>query len=204
MPLPRLRCPHEALHADFRGEIHAYTRYDVDLDADRNILRRSNPVDIADVSAPSDDAIYCPICDVEIWSKPRAITFSPVEGTILVCDFSIGFRPPEMIERRPCVVVSKERANRSLCVVVPISSTESTNPRAITVPIPIAKYRFLRKDSWAKCHAPSTVSITRLSMMRDPATGRGLDTRNTMLDSADLAAVRLGVARFIGVVPEAS
>jgi hypothetical protein len=142
MPLPRLRCPHEALHADFRGQIHAYTRYDVDLDADRNILRRSNPVDIADVSAPSDDAIYCPICDVEIWSKPRAITFSPVEGTILVCDFSIGFRPPEMIERRPCVVVSKERANRSLCVVVPISSTESTNPRAIVVPIPIAKYRF--------------------------------------------------------------
>jgi hypothetical protein len=41
-------------------------------------------------------------------------------------------------------------------------------------------------------------------MMRDPVTGRGLDTRNTMLDAADLTAVRLGVARFIGVVPEAS
>lgn len=204
MPLQKLRCPRDDQHSDFRGHVHAFTRYDVDLDTERNVLRRNNPIDIGGVSSPSDDAIYCPTCDIEIWSKPRAITFSPTEGTVLVCDFSIGFRPPEMIEKRPCVVISRERSNRGLCVVVPISSTQSRDPRAIAVAITTEKYPFLRKDSWAKCHAPSTVSITRLSMMRDAQTGRGLDTRDTMLDATDLAAVRLGVARFIGIIPGAS
>jgi mRNA interferase MazF len=204
MALPRLTCPHDAVHDDFRGRIHAYTRYEVALDGDRTVLRRGEPVDLADASTPSDDAIYCAICEAEIWSKPRAITFSPVEGTVLVCDFSIGFRPPEVIEKRPCVVISKQRTNRRLCVVVPISTTESTNRKAIAVPLPSAKYPFLRRDSWAKCHAPSTVSITRLSMMRDPVAGRGLDTRQTILDTRDLMAVRLGVARCIGALAPAS
>lgn len=204
MALHTLTCPHDAAHEDFRGRIFAYTRYEVALDADWKVLRREKPVDLADASIPSDDAIYCAMCEAEIWSKPRAITFSPVEGTVLVCDFSIGFRPPEVIEKRPCVVISKQRTNRRLCVVVPISTTESTNRKAIVVPLLSAKYPFLRRDGWAKCHAPSTVSITRLSMMRDPVAGRGLDTRHTMLDAADLQAVRLGVARFIGAAAAAS
>lgn len=203
MALPRLTCPHDAAHEPFRGRIHAYTRYDVALDADRKVLRREEPVDLADASTPSDDAINCAICDAEIWSKPRAITFSPVEGTVLVCDFSIGFRPPEVIEKRPCVVISKQRTNRRLCVIVPISTTESTNRKAIVVPLPSTKYPFLRRDSWAKCHAPSTVSVVRLSMLRDPVAGRGLDTRQTTLDAPDLLAVRLGVARFVGAVASA-
>jgi mRNA interferase MazF len=200
MALPTLRCPQDALHNDFRGRIQAYTCYDVALDPDWNDLGRANPIDLGDPSDPAADAVYCAICDAEVWSRPRAISFSPDEGTVLVCDFSDGFRPPEMTEKRPCVVISKRRTNRGLCVVVPISSTASTNPKAIVVAMPVLKYPFLRRDGWAKCHAPSTVSITRLSMMRDPATGRGLDTRNTVIDPADLAAVRQGVARFIGAL----
>jgi mRNA interferase MazF len=203
MPLPNLRCLRDPSHTNFRGEVFAYTRYETDLAADRTVVRRGNPIDVADASEPSQGAIFCLDCNEEIWSKPRAITFFPTEGTLLICDFSGGFRPPEMIERRPIIVISKRESNRRTCVVVPISSRESTNPVAIVVPMLMAKYPFLRKDGWAKCHAPATVSISRLSMMRDPNTGRGLDTRGTMLDAADLVAVRRGVARFIGAIGDA-
>lgn len=204
MPYPRLRCPYDSSHATFRGQVLSFARYEVDLDAERNVNGRRNAVDIVDASDPSDDAIYCSECGVQIWSKARAITFSPSEGTVLVCDFSTGFRPPEMIERRPCIVISHRRTNRGLCVVVPISSRQSTNREAVVVPMPMAKYSFLRKDGWAKCHAVATVATSRLYMMRDPATGRGLDTRTTMLDDDDLAAVRVGVAQFIGAMPRSA
>jgi len=203
MPLPTLQCPHDASHSDFRGRIEVRTGYDLALDPEWNHLGRDNPVDLGGASEPSGEAVYCAVCDAEVWSRSRAITFSPDEGTVLVCDFSGGFRPPEMIEKRPCVVISKRRTNRGLCVVVPISSTPSKNPKAIVVAMPMQKYPFLRRDGWAKCHAPSTVSIARLSMMRDPSTGRGLDTRNTVVDAADLASVRRGVARFIGALATA-
>lgn len=202
MPLPNLRCPRDPSHANFRGEVHSYVRFEVDLDPRRTVLGRGDPLDVVDASEPSNDAIFCVDCNEEIWSKPRAITFFPTEGTILICDFTGGFRPPEMIERRPIIVISKRESNRRTCVVVPISSRESTNPEAIVIPMLMAKYPFLRKDGWAKCHAPATVSISRLSMMRDPNTGRGLDTRGTMVDAADLLAVRLGVTRFIGAVED--
>lgn len=204
MSLPKLRCPNDGSHSDFCGSLNAYVRYRVDLAPDRTVRKRHDSVDLHYASAPSDDAIYCTACNVEVWSKPRAISFSPLEGTVLICDFSVGFRPPEMCEKRPCVVVSKQRTNRGLCVVVPISSTESTNPRAISVALPRSKYAFLQRDSWAKCHAPATVAVGRLSMMRDAFTGRGVDSRKTMLDPEDLAAVRQGVARFIGVLADPS
>lgn len=88
---------------DFRGRIRAFANFDVELDADRNILKRGDPTDVIDTWDPSDDSIYCASCKVEIWRKARAVTFLPTEGTVLVCDFSTGFRLPEMIERRPCI-----------------------------------------------------------------------------------------------------
>src|SRR3546814_14006270 len=36
----------------------------------------------------------------------------PVTGTILTCDFNVGFTQPEMIKRRPVVVISPKIANR--------------------------------------------------------------------------------------------
>jgi mRNA interferase MazF len=200
MSLPKLICPHDASHIDFRGRIRAFANFNVELDQDWNVLKRGDPTDVVDASDASDDSIYCVRCKVEIWRKARAVTFLPAEGAILVCDFSTGFRLPEMIERRPCIVISQTRTNRGLCVVVPISSRESIDREAIVVPMPMAKYPFLRKDGWAKCHAPATVGKSRLYMMRDPVTNRGLDSRKTMIDAADLAAVRLGVARFIGAI----
>lgn len=55
-----------------------------------------------------------------------AINEHPAIGTILICDFT-GFKEPEMVKRRPVVVISPKIAIRGkLCTVVPISTGEPT------------------------------------------------------------------------------
>ena len=52
------------------------------------------------------------------------ITQHPTQGTILICDFD-GLKEPEMVKRRPVIVVSKPIVSRpGLCTVVPLSTTE--------------------------------------------------------------------------------
>ena len=50
---------------------------------------------------------------------------------LLYCDFSTGFQPPEMVKRRPVVLISPRRKNAALCTVVPLSTKE---------PVPIEDY----------------------------------------------------------------
>ncbi|WP_350029107.1 type II toxin-antitoxin system PemK/MazF family toxin, partial [Caballeronia sp. GAFFF1] len=43
---------------------------------------------------------------------------------MLMCDFSRGFVPPEMVKKRAVVVISRsETHGRRLCTVVPLSTT---------------------------------------------------------------------------------
>ena len=61
-----------------------------------------------------------------------AIREHPPTGSILMCDFNAGFREPEMVKRRPVVVISpKIRARPGLCTVVALSTT---------VPAPVMDY----------------------------------------------------------------
>jgi uncharacterized protein YifN (PemK superfamily) len=49
----------------------------------------------------------------------------PFPGTVLLCDFSNGFKVPEMDKRRPVVVISPKIAARPrLCTVVALSTSE--------------------------------------------------------------------------------
>ena len=41
-----------------------------------------------------------------------AITFHPKPGQILMCDFTYGFREPEMIKNRPVIVLTPSMAGR--------------------------------------------------------------------------------------------
>ena len=48
----------------------------------------------------------------------------PTPGTIVRVDLNDGFRPPEMVKRRPCIILSPPLPNRAqLCTVVPLSTT---------------------------------------------------------------------------------
>ncbi|MGN7437302.1 MAG: type II toxin-antitoxin system PemK/MazF family toxin [Alcanivorax sp.] len=100
-----------------------------------------------------------------------ALTFHPKPGTIVVCDYSTGFREPEMVKRRPAIVVSPRlRRRKGLCSVVPLSTTEPTH---------VMPYHYLLKlerplphpwgtdQMWVKGDMISTVSLTRLDLIRD-------------------------------------
>jgi uncharacterized protein YifN (PemK superfamily) len=118
------------------------------------------------------------------------ITIHPSPGQILLCDFSQGFREPEMVKsKRPVIVltgVSRSRPN--LVTVVPLSTKE---------PDPIMPYhyqlprncmpqigRFQDSDSWVKGDLLYTVGFHRLDLIRlgkrDPNTGQRIYYRNRL------------------------
>ena len=99
------------------------------------------------------------------------IHFVPAPGTVLLCDYSTGFVPPEMTKRRPVVVLSPFSAHSSTVLVVPISTSRPVPHEAHHVLIPAGKYRFLHRgvDCWIKGDMISAVSLTRLSPLLSSA-----------------------------------
>ena len=56
----------------------------------------------------------------------------PILGTVLLCDYGTGFRVPEMVKRRPVVVISPKIGLRhNLCTVVALSTN---------APVPVMPY----------------------------------------------------------------
>ena len=104
-----------------------------------------------------------------------SITFHPATGTLLMCDFNTGFAPPEMVKKRPVVVVSRGRTQ--IATVVPLSTVE---------PIPFEAYHYemsprslpksLRgRRCWATCDMVVSVALWRLDRILDgkcPKTGK--------------------------------
>ncbi|WP_417493761.1 type II toxin-antitoxin system PemK/MazF family toxin [Maricaulis sp.] len=134
-----------------------------------------------------------------------AIQFAPRTGSVLLCDFSLGgFRPPEMVKRRPVVVLSPRLRRRDgLVSVVPLSTTRPGRPVPYVVPLsltPLPPAPFDAQACWAKCDMVSCVGFGRLDFFRTP---RGGVRRRTYLKlglSADqLAQVRCGVKHALGL-----
>jgi uncharacterized protein YifN (PemK superfamily) len=131
------------------------------------------------------------------------IQFHPRPGTLLYCDFSTGFRPPEIVKRRPVVVISK--AHQELVSVVPISTTE---------PLRIEEWhhqldakslpRWLNRwwvPHWAKCDIIMTVAFWRLERAKagkHPTTGKRIYLTHIVC-TEDLAAIRLAVSKVLGI-----
>ncbi len=112
--------------------------------------------------------------DYDLMALPQH--FYPKRGHVLLCDFSRGFVEPEMIKRRPVVVVSpSDTHSRRLCTVIPLSTTE---------PSPVKPWHYALKSNpnpletsdvqvWAKCDMLYTVSFDRLDKFhRKTRTGR--------------------------------
>lgn len=116
-----------------------------------------------------------------------AIRYHPKTGTILICDFR-GFEEPEMVKRRPVVVVSPRfRERNGLCTVVPLSLTEP-NPKMpyhyhLNIKEPLPPPYDSSALSWVKGDMLATVSFNRLSF---PYNGK------------DACGKRINVFRVIG------
>jgi mRNA interferase MazF len=100
-----------------------------------------------------------------------ALKFPVKPRTILLCDYSLGgFRAPEMVKRRPAVVIAGRLPRRdNLHTVVPLSGTPS-DPRnlyqceielAAPLPAPFDETRW-----WVKADMIATVSLARLELFR--------------------------------------
>ena len=79
------------------------------------------------------------------------LTFQPRPGSVVYCDFD-GLRPPEVVKRRPVVIVNRHSSNRRLATV-PLSTSQ---------PIPVLAHHHRLESNplpddardkvvWAKC-----------------------------------------------------
>lgn len=121
-----------------------------------------------------------------------ALTFQPKVGTVLMCDFG-GFVEPEMVKKRPVVVIARNRSNSNLVTVVPLSCTpptqmESHHYQLPRNPVPAHK----GKTCWAKCDMLATVAIARMDRLK-----KGWERVTPEVSVADLDAIRLGVVNAL-------
>lgn len=119
-----------------------------------------------------------------------AISIHPRQGQILLCDFSQGFRAPEMIKsRRPVVILTPSFRHRSgLVTIVPLSTVR---------PDPIMPFHyqlpnnclpqigvFQTGESWIKGDLIYTVGFHRLDLIRlgirEPSTRKRVYYRNRL------------------------
>jgi uncharacterized protein YifN (PemK superfamily) len=194
-----LQCPVNSRHARFNGSQRACFDVPVALDATGAVLHRGAGSLSYFVSTPRDNEIGCAVCGACVQRPRSPVTFVPAEGMMLLCDFSAGFKPPQMVKVRPVVVLSQRVRNRQTCIVVPCSSAAPQNTKVVSVILYQSKYSFLDCNSFAKCEMAATVSNGRLFLFRDRVTGRGRDSRLTTVDAGDLANIRRGTARAIGL-----
>lgn len=143
-----------------------------------------------------------------------AITFTPRQGGILMCDFGpnpadplnfplekppVGMTP-ELWKFRQVVVISpavlnhKHGAGPGVCLVVPFSASPPLSPAAWDVPFAGRAYPSLPKASWAKCASITHVSHARLDRV---LVGRGY--RGDFLSAADLGRVQDGIRAALGL-----
>lgn len=100
-----------------------------------------------------------------------SLTYPVKPRTILLCDYSLGgFRAPEMVKRRPAVVVTGALPRRNnLHTVVPLSGTESDPRNLYHCKIDLAEplpEPFGEKVWWVKADMIATVSFERLDLFR--------------------------------------
>ncbi|HUX81253.1 MAG TPA: type II toxin-antitoxin system PemK/MazF family toxin [Halothiobacillus sp.] len=132
-----------------------------------------------------------------------ALRFHPQPGTIVICDYK-GFEAPEMIKRRPAIVISPRFRDRlGLCTIVPCSTTVPKNIMPyhyeITLDQPMSEaYPSIKQ--WVKCDMLATVGFSRLSL---PHNGKDSQGKRLYVDivipSRDLDAIRQSVMHAIGL-----
>lgn len=130
------------------------------------------------------------------------LPFSPNPGTVLMCDFNTGFKPPEMVKMRPVVTVSPRRRDRTeLVTVVPLSTTPPVPPepyhhrlRSTRLPGKLDK-----QETWAKCDLIYTVAFWRLDRIRTGRSKGKRQYRMGTLSDEDWSQIRQCVKIALGL-----
>lgn len=119
----------------------------------------------------------------------------------MICDYATGFKAPEMVKRRLCVVVSPKLKRRdNLASVVPLSETEPQPVEAWHHKIALVSKSWGDGPRWAACDMIATVAYARLSRphYRHLVTNARLFEK-LALSAPELAAVRAKVTLALGL-----
>lgn len=127
----------------------------------------------------------------------------PEQGTIVICDFN-GFSPPEMVKRRPVIIMSPRlRRRQGLCSVVPLSTREPDHieiyHHRIHIHPPLPK-PYDSKISWVKADMIYTVSFDRLTLpfvKKNDGGKREYDVR--VVDKSDLIKIQYCLLHALGM-----
>lgn len=123
---------------------------------------------------------------------------APKHGHIVMCDFR-GFVVPEMVKRRPVVVIShKETHARKLCTVVPISTTAPEKHLDHHCQLSESPFpeNFGYQTCWVKCDMLYTVSFDRLDKLHRK-TRRGRDYFMPKVSEDDWSSIVSGVQAYL-------
>jgi uncharacterized protein YifN (PemK superfamily) len=123
------------------------------------------------------------------------LQFHPPLGTVVICDFS-GFKVPEMVKRRPVVIISPQMKSRhGLCTVVALS----TDAPAPVMPyhcqidlVPELPPPWGSNGIWVKGDMVAAVGFHRLELVR---LGKDTDGKRIYLKSP-LSADNIKKIRF--------
>jgi mRNA interferase MazF len=97
------------------------------------------------------------------------VTSHPIPGTIVRVDLSEGFRAPEMVKRRPAIVISPPIPGRPfLCTIVPLSTTPPSRVLSHHMQItldPALPFPYGTQTMWVKGDMVMTVAFHRLKLL---------------------------------------
>ncbi|SEA18885.1 type II toxin-antitoxin system PemK/MazF family toxin [Paraburkholderia sartisoli] len=156
----------------------------------------SGALNVAPAARISDSKLArASILEAPIWGlflAPMTLPYFPSRGEILVCDFNTGFREPEMIKKRPVIVVSQKSSHsRRLCTVVPLSTTSPAPVKAWHHALPHVVVPGWKTEAtmWAKCDMLSTVGFERLNKPYIKSRNSGRRYVEVILGNGDLTAI---------------
>jgi uncharacterized protein YifN (PemK superfamily) len=97
------------------------------------------------------------------------LQFHPGQGVVAICDYNSGFIKPEMVKRRPVIIVCKQMKNRPrLCTVIPLSTTppDPVESYHAEIKLPFAlPPPFDAPTQWVKGDMINAVSFDRLNLI---------------------------------------
>lgn len=129
-----------------------------------------------------------------------SLTFQPKPGAILICNFS-GYIEPEIVKRRPVVVIKAHKRNSRLVAVVPLSTTAPTVIEAHHYCLRHNPIPGQTREAWAKCDLVAVVSTERLDLIRSHRR-RPDGKRNYLslqIEPEQFDAIRRGVMAGLGL-----